>query len=247
MASDLRMIYESIFLGHAAGFDGKVQKMVPKIVSSTIALHESAAAKFLPSATKFVYNWNMRELTNVFQGLCLARPEYYVSTIKMARLWLHECYRVFSDRLVSDSDIEQFDTMLKEHSKLCFNDENFEQEELHARPLLYTSFASQPGSEPVYLPIPAGEDGVAKLSRVLTEKLAEYNSANSIMDLVLFQQAMDHVCRICRIIFNPSGNAMLVGVGGSGKQSLSRLSSFICGYEVKQLQVTSKFTVADLR
>ena len=247
MASDLRMIYESIFLGHAAGFDGKVQKMVPKIVSSTIALHESVAAKFLPSATKFVYNWNMRELTNVFQGLCLARPEYYVSTIKMARLWLHECYRVFSDRLVSDSDIEQFDTMLKEHSKLCFNDENFEQEELHARPLLYTSFASQPGSEPVYLPIPAGEDGVAKLSRVLTEKLAEYNSANSIMDLVLFQQAMDHVCRICRIIFNPSGNAMLVGVGGSGKQSLSRLAAFICGYDVVQLAVTSKFTVADLK
>jgi dynein heavy chain len=40
---------------------------------------------------------------------------------------------------------------------------------------------------------------------------------------------------------------MLIGVGGSGKQSLSRLASFICGYEVKQLQVTSNFKVDDLK
>lgn len=67
------------------------------------------------------------------------------------------------------------------------------------------------------------------------------------MDLVLFDQAVEHVCRIARIIYNPAGNAMLVGVGGSGKQSLSRLAAFICGFEVKQLAVTSKFTVADLK
>lgn len=36
---------------------------------------------------------------------------------------------------------------------------------------------------------------------------------------------------------------MLIGVGGSGKQSLSRLAAFICGFEVRQLSVTSKFKV----
>lgn len=53
----------------------------------------------------------------------------------------------------------------------------------------------------------------------------------------------EHVTRICRIIQRPSGNAMLIGVGGSGKQSLSRLAAFICGFEVRQLSVTSKFKV----
>lgn len=58
---------------------------------------------------------------------------------------------------------------------------------------------------------------------------------------------MEHVTRICRILSNPGGNALLIGVGGSGKQSLTRLAAFICGYEVRQLAMTTRFKVDDLR
>ena len=74
-----------------------------------------------------------------------------------------------------------------------------------------------------------------------SQALAEYNDSNTRMDLVLFDDAVKHVCRITRIISQPSGHSMLVGVGGSGKQSLSKLSAFICQYDNYMITISSDY------
>jgi dynein heavy chain len=67
------------------------------------------------------------------------------------------------------------------------------------------------------------------------------------MNLVLFEDAMKHVCRITRIVMPSSGHALLVGVGGSGKQSLSRLAAFIMFMTTFQITISSTYNMSDLK
>jgi dynein heavy chain, axonemal len=106
----VRSIYYQVIDGHLqTGFDTDIVKMSGKLVDATIELHRQVMNNFLPSAVKFHYQFNLREISNITQGLCRMLKEYYREPLKVARLWVHECERVFRDRMVNESDMGKFD------------------------------------------------------------------------------------------------------------------------------------------
>jgi dynein heavy chain len=80
------------------------------------------------------------------------------------------------------------------------------------------------------------------------EKLEAYNEKfpGKKMSLVIFDDALAHLLRLTRTINADSGSAMLVGVGGSGKTSLTRLAASICRHFMFQIALTKNYNLNSL-
>ncbi|CAI9715296.1 Hypothetical predicted protein [Octopus vulgaris] len=174
------------------------------------------------------------------QGILFSSKHCCNTPAELVRLWVHETQRVYCDKLVNEYDIELFLKVQKDVIIKCFED--CDAAALMKHPLIFSHFATGIG-EPKYMPVPDW----SSLRKILNEALANYNELNAVMNLVLFEDAMTHVCRINRILEMPQGNALLIGVGGSGKQSLSKLASFISNLEVFQITLRKGYSHADLK
>ena len=239
----LFIIFNSILAGHLSSFPADVAKRCEDITHASMEIQQAVANTFYPSAIKFHYIFNLRDVGNVFEGLLRSKADNYTSILPMVRLWMHECQRVFSDRMITVEDMEKFNEMLTATTKKFF--ENVGMDKLLAQPNIFTTFTT-PGATEDDRPYCNISDEEA-LSRIMEDKLKEYNETNAVMDLVLFQMAVEHICRITRVIDKPRGNALLVGVGGSGKQSLSKLSASICMYEIFQVTITGNYGINDFK
>ena len=238
----LQTIYQSIYHGHVkhGNFSVGIQRIVEKIVQAALSLHIKVSSTFLPTAIKFHYLFNLRDMSNLFQGILFSTAEMFKTPLDIVRLWLHESSRVYCDKLVEMKDIEMFNKIKFEIAKQSFED--LDEESLSLDPLIFCHFATGIG-EPKYAMVSNWDN----LRRILDEALEIYNEVNAVMNLVLFEDAMQHVCRINRILETPRGNALLVGVGGSGKQSLARLAASVSVLDVFQITLRKGYSMADMR
>lgn len=79
-----------------------------------MGVYKSAMEKFLPTPSKSHYVFNLRDFSRVVNGVLLAPKTHMQEGDKLIRLWVHEVYRVFYDRLVDDKDQLQFFEIVKD-------------------------------------------------------------------------------------------------------------------------------------
>ncbi|XP_025020180.1 dynein heavy chain 10, axonemal, partial [Python bivittatus] len=238
----LHLIYASILKGHLATFEESVAAIADKLTSCTLALYETIVRDLPPTPSKFHYIFNLRDLSRVYNGLVQTTPERFQTITQMVRVWRNECLRVFHDRLINKIDKALVQGHIQGLLETNFKDDA---ENALRDPILFGDFrmALSEGEPRVYEDV-QDYDAVKALFQ---EILEEYNEINTKMNLVLFDDALEHLTRVHRIIRMDRGHALLVGVGGSGKQSLAKLAAYTAGCEVFEIVLSRGYSENNLR
>ncbi|XP_019911214.2 dynein heavy chain 1, axonemal [Esox lucius] len=231
----------STILGHWMEPVPQIQPLNGPLVDATIQVYATITSQLLPTPAKSHYTFNLRDLSKVFQGILMAEAGAVENKVLLLQLWYHESCRVFQDRLVNPEDREWFDTLLQ--ARIEELGSRFE-EVVPSQPVLFGDFMIPGAENRVYRLIKDRE----KLAAVMEEYMDDYNHISTAkMKLVLFMDAIQHVCRISRILRQPLGNALLLGVGGSGRQSLTKLATHMAEYECFQIELAKNYGLTEWR
>lgn len=246
-------IFESILSAKFQDFDNDVKQISANLAIASLNVFKAVSVDFLATPEKFHYLFNIRDVARVVQGILMSHRKSVDTADAMVRLWVHECQRVFADRLIRSktNDEQKFkDILVKALSENLSRDwGSLMHDSLDSKNgPLFCGFLSEPlddSEQVVYEEVTS----YPKIRSLVEEKLEDYNMEPKLiaMDLAMFKDAVMHVCRIHRVLIQPRGNIMLVGVGGSGRSSLTRLAAFIANMATFTIEITKNYRLIEFR
>lgn len=252
----LRKIFTAIVDWHfAKDYESEILRWARPMIQATMQVYKSAMLLFLPTPAKSHYVFNLRDFSRVVRGLLLIPPTHLKEPPKLMRLWVHEAYRVFYDRLIDEKDRKIFfdlvSTTIQENFKIeaqkllgHLAPEGKTLEDVHIRSLIFGDYMDPKADNKIYDEV----SDLHELSDIMEGYLKDYNSMSKTqMSLVLFQFAIEHISRIARVLKQDNGHALLVGIGGSGRQSLTKMAAFISGYDLVQIEISRTYGTHEWR
>jgi dynein heavy chain, axonemal len=140
-----------------------LKNFAPKILEATVLFFTRTIRnpQFSPSAKKFHYQFNFRELGKITEGLMRATPQVVKTSNQILRQWMHEVRRVFEDRFINNEDLTLFRSILKDAVSKTIGDFN-EKDNPFAEPIIFTTFMNE---------FYQSNEEMSELRRVMKEKL----------------------------------------------------------------------------
>ena len=245
------------------------------LVKAAVDLYTACRKHLRPTPSRTHYTFNLRDLSKVFQGMLRVEPTSVNNVGYIVDLWQHEIQRAMKDRLVNVQDRTWFDAqvfaVLEKHklSKFTSSIPSTSESEWEdgttvgsnitpkKYSLVFGSFMNRddgPGNMSYERVDTTG--GLDSIRKVMEEALEDYameassgNSKSKAIDpgLVFFDDAIGHISRACRVLGQPRGSIVLVGLGGSGRRSLARLASFVLNQQCREVRLTRTYGVNEWR
>ncbi|MGH0152118.1 UNVERIFIED_CONTAM: hypothetical protein FKN15_029859 [Acipenser sinensis] len=258
----MKSIFQPVMDWHFnRGFENSLKRYSRILVWATTEVYTQTVLNFLPTPSKSHYTFNLRDFSRVIQGLLLlpseVLPEGSNGAHKLMRLWIHEVHRVFADRLVDDKDRKLFFQLVKGVVQSQFKEKmpslfghmviGRDVQEEDMRGLFFGDYLSPRNTEGAPRHYDEIQDS-SQLKQTMERCLEEFNVLSKApMNLVMFQFAIEHISRLSRVFKQPGGHALLIGIGGSGRQSVTRLAAFMAELELFQVKVQRSYSVSEWR
>lgn len=221
-------------------FNTAVLKIIPSLRGYADALTQAMVRFYLESQQRFTpaiqphYVYSPRELTRWVRGVYEAiKPLESLTVEGLVRVWAHEAFRLFQDRLVAEDERKWTDEAVRRIALEYFP--NIDEEQALGGPILFSNWLSKN-----YVPVDREE-----LREFVKARLRTFCEEEVDVPLILFNDVLEHVLRIDRVFRQPQGHLILIGVSGSGKTTLSRFVAWMNGLKVFQIKVHSKYSGED--
>eukprot|EP00756_Hemistasia_phaeocysticola_P037793 Hpha_TRINITY_DN16720_c2_g4::TRINITY_DN16720_c2_g4_i3::g.79638::m.79638/K10408/DNAH; dynein heavy chain, axonemal len=229
----MKRIFYSMLHGFLGIFGADVRQMSGALVDATLECYSRIAAEMRPTPKKSHYTFNLRDLSKVVQGILMIDKGGLPNKEALIRLWCHEATRVFHDRLVDEKDKSWWWRLCEE----IYGDIFGERWNVAHKEVLFGSYMHR--DDKIYEEVP---DIQKYHEKVVNDYEVDYGiQEGSEKQLVYFKDALHHLSRICRVTSQPRGNLLLVGVGGSGRQSLARMGVFMCNCRFASIVITKNY------
>ncbi|CAF3746445.1 unnamed protein product [Rotaria socialis] len=211
------------------------------LVSACLVMYYRVSINILPTPSKVHYIFNLRDLAKLSQGIMQASPKNMTTQDSLSVLFAHECLRVFADRLVAQSDVAIFykhlNATISGYFKITLDTTKYLD-----NPLLFCNFLKS--DDRLYQQL---HDWRQCCPIFLDYQMRHNLSEHSTLNMVFFKEAVEHVLRICRVLQQPGGHLLLIGLDGTGRKTCLQLASFISGHLMSQLNVKRGYSYQEFR